>query len=201
MPQRALRNRSVRHGFEQIFGSASPLNPTVARSSWNSLGLPEPGSSLARCSRRDYHRRHLRARGVLRDPSCFAFWIWPRRRASPLVVLLGIASLICFAVALTRVDSAFAGRAYAGYGGMYIAASLVWLSATEGQRPTVTDLIGAALAIVGALVIIGFASRTNGLIRGATPLLEITSDDSPLDIVTGRLAKPAFISDNSSPTT
>ena len=47
------------------------------------------------------------------------------------------------------------------YGGMYIAASLVWLWAAEGQRPTVTDLIGAALAIVGALVIIGFASRTN----------------------------------------
>lgn len=92
---------------------------------------------------------------------CFAFWLWLRRGATPLVVLLGIASLISFAVALTRVDSAFAGRAYAAYGGMYIAASLVWLWAAEGQRPTVTDLIGAALAIVGALVIIGFASRTN----------------------------------------
>jgi len=92
---------------------------------------------------------------------CFAFWMWLRRGATPLVVLLGIASLICFAVALTRVDSAFAGRAYAAYGGIYIAASLVWLWAGEGQRPTVTDLIGAALAIVGALVIIGFASRTN----------------------------------------
>ena len=92
---------------------------------------------------------------------CFAFWMWLRRGATPLVVLLGIASLICFAVALTRVDSAFAGRAYAAYGGIYIAASLVWLWAAEGQRPTVTDLVGAALAIVGALVIIGFASRTN----------------------------------------
>ena len=92
---------------------------------------------------------------------CFAFWMWLRRGATPLVVLLGIASLICFAVALTRVESTFAGRAYAAYGGMYIAASLVWLWAAEGQRPTVTDLIGAALAIVGALVIIGFASRTN----------------------------------------
>lgn len=46
---------------------------------------------------------------------CFAFWL--RRGAAPLVALLGIASLICFAVALTRVDSAFAGRAYAAYGG------------------------------------------------------------------------------------
>ena len=39
---------------------------------------------------------------------------------------LGVVSLIAFAFALTRVDSAFAGRAYAAYGGIYIAASLVW---------------------------------------------------------------------------
>jgi len=29
----------------------------------------------------------------------------------------------------------------------------------EGQRPTATDLVGAAIAIGGALVIIGLASR------------------------------------------
>ena len=92
---------------------------------------------------------------------CFAFWMWLRRGATPLIAVLGLASLIGFAVALTRVDSAFAGRAYAAYGGIYIVASLVWLWAAEGQRPTVPDLIGATLAIVGALVIIGFASRSN----------------------------------------
>ena len=49
---------------------------------------------------------------------CFAFWVWLRRGATPpLVALLGLASLICFAVTLTRIDSAFAGRAYAAYGG------------------------------------------------------------------------------------
>ena len=90
---------------------------------------------------------------------CFAFWLWVRRGAAPYVVVLGIASLIGFALALTRVDSAFAGRAYAAYGGIYIAASLLWLWAAEGQRPTLTDLIGAALAIMGTLVIIGFAAR------------------------------------------
>ena len=92
---------------------------------------------------------------------CFAFWMWLRRGVTPFIALLGIASLIGFAVALTRVDSVFAGRAYAAYGGIYIAASLVWLWAAEGQRPTVSDLVGATLAVIGALVIIGFASRTN----------------------------------------
>ena len=91
---------------------------------------------------------------------CFAFWVWLRRGGTPLVALVGVASLIAFAFALTRVDSAFAGRAYAAYGGIYIVASLAWLWVVEGQAPTRTDLAGAALAVAGALVIIGFASRT-----------------------------------------
>jgi small multidrug resistance family-3 protein len=90
---------------------------------------------------------------------CFAFWTWLRRGASPFVVVLGVGSLIVFAVALTRVDSVFAGRAYAAYGGIYIVASLVWLWLAEGQRPSQADLIGAAIAIAGALVIIGFAPK------------------------------------------
>ena len=49
---------------------------------------------------------------VLEIAGCFAFWAWARRGASPLMVVLGIASLIGFALALTRVDAVFAGRAY-----------------------------------------------------------------------------------------
>ena len=94
---------------------------------------------------------------VLEIAGCFAFWVWLRRGASPLVAVLGVASLIGFAIALTRVDTAFAGRAYAAYGGIYIVASLCWLWIIEGQRPTGSDLIGAAVAITGALLIVGLA--------------------------------------------
>lgn len=90
---------------------------------------------------------------------CFAFWAWLRRGASISVAIPGVLSLVAFSVTLTRIDSAFAGRAYAAYGGIYIAASLMWLWLAEGQRPRTTDLIGAGIAIVGALVIIGFAAR------------------------------------------
>jgi small multidrug resistance family-3 protein len=93
---------------------------------------------------------------------CYAFWLWLRRGASFSVAVLGVVSLIAFAVALTRVDSAFAGRAYAAYGGIYIGASLVWLWLVEGQRPKATDVIGASIAIVGALIIISFAARNQG---------------------------------------
>jgi small multidrug resistance family-3 protein len=90
---------------------------------------------------------------------CFAFWLWVRRGAAPVVVLLGTASLIGFALALARINSAFAGRAYAAYGGIYIAASLVWLWVVEDQTPTRTDVVVAVLAVLGALVIIAFAAR------------------------------------------
>lgn len=96
---------------------------------------------------------------VLEIAGCFAFWVWLRRGASPFVAVLGIGSLIGFAVALTRVDTAFAGRAYAAYGGIYIVASVFWLWIVEGQRPSGSDLIGAAVAVAGALLIIGFAPR------------------------------------------
>jgi small multidrug resistance family-3 protein len=90
---------------------------------------------------------------------CFAFWTWLRQGRSPAVAVLGILSLVAFAVILTCVDTAFAGRAYAAYGGVYIAASLAWLWAIEGQRPTATDLLGAGLAVAGALIIIGAAVK------------------------------------------
>ena len=100
------------------------------------------------------------AAAILEILGCFTFWLWLRRGASSGIAALGILSLIGFAVVLTRVDAAFAGRAYAAYGGIYIAASLVWLWLVEGQQPTATDMLGASLAIIGALVIVGLAVRT-----------------------------------------
>ena len=85
---------------------------------------------------------------------CFAFWTWLRQGRSAWVVLPGLASLALFAWCLTRVDSAHAGRAYAAYGGIYVASSLVWLRAAEGVDPDRWDLVGAAICVAGALVIL-----------------------------------------------
>ena len=85
---------------------------------------------------------------------CFAFWAWLRLDRSPLWLVPGLAALVAFAFLLTRVDTAFAGRTYAAYGGVYIAASLIWLWAVEGSRPDRWDLIGAAICILGAAIIL-----------------------------------------------
>jgi small multidrug resistance family-3 protein len=85
---------------------------------------------------------------------CFAFWAWLRLGHSILWLVPGMVSLAVFAVLLTLIDSAAAGRAYAAYGGVYIVSSLIWLWLVEGVNPDRWDLSGAAICLVGAAVII-----------------------------------------------
>ena len=85
---------------------------------------------------------------------CFSFWAWLRLGKSAWWLVPGMLSLATFAYLLTLIDSAAAGRAYAAYGGVYIASSLFWLWAAEGMRPDRWDVAGAAICLVGAAVII-----------------------------------------------
>jgi small multidrug resistance family-3 protein len=85
---------------------------------------------------------------------CFAFWAWIRMDHSVLWLIPGVVSLVLFALLLTQVDSGFAGRAYAAYGGLYVGASLSWLWFVEGQQPDIWDLSGAGLCLLGAMVIL-----------------------------------------------
>ena len=91
--------------------------------------------------------------------ACFAFWAWLRLEKSPLWTAPGVVSLVIFALALTRIDAANAGRAYAAYGGIYILTSLLWLWFVEKTRPDQWDVIGAGICFIGAAVIL-FGPRT-----------------------------------------
>ena len=90
---------------------------------------------------------------------CFAVWAWMRLGASAMWLVPGLAALAVFAWLLTLTLSDFAGRAFAAYGGVHIAASLVWLWAVEGHRPDSWDAGGAIPCLVGAAIIL-FAPRT-----------------------------------------
>ena len=85
---------------------------------------------------------------------CFAFWAWLRLHKSGVWVIPGIAALIVFALALTRIDTANAGRAYAAYGGVYIVSSMLWLRIVEGVTPDQWDVLGAGISLAGAGVIL-----------------------------------------------
>lgn len=85
---------------------------------------------------------------------CFSFWAWLRLGKSPLWLIPGMFSLVAFAWVLILSPAAFAGRAYAAYGGVYIAASLAWLWLAEGFRPDRWDFAGALICFAGAAVIL-----------------------------------------------
>ena len=84
---------------------------------------------------------------------CFAVWAVLRQGASVLWLIPGVAALAFFAYLLTLTDAAAAGRAFAAYGGVYIAASIGWMWAIEGMRPDRFDLIGGAVCLAGATIV------------------------------------------------
>ncbi|KAB1074706.1 YnfA family protein [Methylobacterium planeticum] len=85
---------------------------------------------------------------------CFAFWAWLRLDRSPCWAAPGLASLALFAYLLTFVESEAAGRAYAAYGGVYVAASILWLWAAEGHPPDRWDIAGGAVCLAGMAIIL-----------------------------------------------
>ena len=98
------------------------------------------------------------AAGLAEIAGCFAFWAWLKLDRSIGWLVPGVLSLALFAYLLTLIDSSAAGRAYAAYGGVYIALSILWLWVVEGARPDRWDLTGAAICLAGAAIIL-FAPR------------------------------------------
>ena len=77
---------------------------------------------------------------------CFAFWAWLRLDKPIYWLIPGVLALVIFALFLTRIETDFAGRAYAAYGGVYIASSLAWMWAVEDMRPDRWDMLGAPIS-------------------------------------------------------
>ncbi len=85
---------------------------------------------------------------------CFAVWRWARDQQPAWWLVLGLALLFSFAWALTRAPAAFAGRAFAAYAGVYLVGALTWFTLLDRGRPDRWDLLGAALGLAGALIIL-----------------------------------------------
>jgi hypothetical protein len=80
---------------------------------------------------------------LLEIAGCFAFWAWLRRAVAPWVLILGITSLIGLALALTRVDTAYALPANAESTRVKTTANAIKLTtpstATNGEAPRRSD--------------------------------------------------------------
>ena len=84
---------------------------------------------------------------------CFTFWAWWRLEKSPLWLLPGGCLLVAFAWMLAMTPASAAGRSFATYGGIYIAASVAWLWLAEGTRPDRWDVAGALVCLAGVALI------------------------------------------------
>lgn len=83
---------------------------------------------------------------------CYLPYLWLRQGHSVWLLLPAAISLSAFAWLLTLHPQA-AGRVYAAYGGVYISVALLWLWLVDSIRPTITDLIGVAVCLLGMAII------------------------------------------------
>lgn len=89
---------------------------------------------------------------------CYLPYLWLKEEKSPWLLVPAAVSLALFAWLLSLHPTA-AGRVYAGYGGVYIVVAVFWLWSVDGVRPTVWDLVGSGVALLGMAIII-FSPRS-----------------------------------------
>lgn len=88
---------------------------------------------------------------------CYLPYLWLKKGGSAWLLLPAAISLAVFAWLLSLHPTA-AGRVYAAYGGVYIFVALGWLWLVDGIRPSIWDVVGVAVALIG-MAIIMFAPR------------------------------------------
>lgn len=88
---------------------------------------------------------------------CYLPYLWLTQGRSVWLLLPAGLSLVLFAWLLSLHPTA-AGRVYAAYGGVYIFVAILWLWLVDDIRPTLWDLVGSLVALLG-MAIIMFAPR------------------------------------------
>lgn len=84
---------------------------------------------------------------------CYLPLLWLKGRA-PVWVLIPAAFSLALFVWLLTLHPIAAGRVYAAYGGVYVATALAWLWFVQGIRPTMWDVVGVSVAILGMAIIV-----------------------------------------------
>ncbi|MFN8769387.1 MAG: YnfA family protein [Neisseriaceae bacterium] len=84
---------------------------------------------------------------------CYLPYLWLNHGKSAWLLIPAGISLIIFAWLLTLHPTA-AGRVYAAYGGIYVTIAIIWLWGIEKITPSIYDIVGSIITIIGMLVII-----------------------------------------------
>ncbi len=93
--------------------------------------------------------------GLLEIGGGYLIWLWLREHKSPWFALAGLVVLGLYGVVPTlQPKSDSFGRVYAAYGGVFIALSILWGWRIDKIVPDRADIIGGAIALLGAAVIV-----------------------------------------------
>ena len=84
----------------------------------------------------------------------YLIWGWLRENRPVFWGVLGAAVLALYGVVAALQPIPEFGRVYAAYGGVFIVAALLWGVALDGFRPDRYDLLGAAVCVVGVLIMV-----------------------------------------------
>lgn len=70
------------------------------------------------------------------------------------LAIIGVMALGAYGFLAALQPDADFGRVLAAYGGVFIAGSLAWGIVIDGFKPTIWDMIGSGIALLGAAIII-----------------------------------------------
>ncbi len=88
----------------------------------------------------------------------YLVWLWLREGRSIWTGIFGGLILFFYGIVATFQSASF-GRVYAAYGGVFIVMSVAWGWAVDRKTPDKFELIGAAIALIGTLVIMYWPRR------------------------------------------
>lgn len=89
----------------------------------------------------------------------YLVWIGLRDGKGPVIALLGALALGLYGVVAALQPENEFGRVFAAYGGVFIAGAVAWGMAFDSFRPDRYDLLGGAICLIGAAVIMHGPAR------------------------------------------
>ena len=83
----------------------------------------------------------------------YLVWLWLREKKTIVLGALGGIILFVYGIIPTLQPAEF-GRVYAAYGGIFILSSIIWGRMVDKKKPDKYEIIGAILAVSGAIIIL-----------------------------------------------
>ena len=95
---------------------------------------------------------HFLEAGLFEIGGGYLIWQWLKEGKPAWWGIVGGIGLALYGIVATLQTANF-GRAYAAYGGVFIAMEMLWGWKVDGVAPDRYDMLGACLALLGVLII------------------------------------------------